>query len=78
MTVKGFFKSTAFKCIITLLAILLVCGVFLTVANGFLQVSEEERFDRAIKKLYGKDVTVERIEDLSDQKTKAKRASAVR
>lgn len=68
MTVKGFFKSTAFKCIITLLAILLVCGVFLTIANGFLSVSEEERFDRAIKKLYGKDVTVERI-DLSNQKT---------
>lgn len=69
MTVKGFFKSTAFKCIITLLAILLVCGVFLTVANGFLSVSDNERFDRAIKKLYGKDVTVERIEDLSNQKT---------
>lgn len=68
MTVKGFFKSTAFKCIITLLAILLVCGVFLTVADGFLHVSEKERFDRAMKKLYGSEVDTEEI-DISGTKT---------
>lgn len=59
MTVKGFFKSTAFKCIITLLAILLVCGVFLAVANGFLAVSKGEKLERAVAKVYdGTEVTV--------------------
>ncbi len=61
MTVKQFFKSTAFKCIVTLLAILLICGVFLTVMYGFLEVSDEERFERAINKIYGKSVTTEAV-----------------
>lgn len=59
MTVKQFFKSTAFKCIITLLCVLLVSGIFLTVMNGLLSVSDEERLSRAISKIYGKEVTVE-------------------
>lgn len=62
MTVKQFFKSTAFKCIVALLSILLVCGIFLTVMYGFLEVSAEERFARAIKKIYGQDVTTEEID----------------
>lgn len=53
MTVKQFFKSTAFKCIITLLGILLVCGVFLTVMYGFLEVSKGEKLQRAVSKVYG-------------------------
>lgn len=57
MTVKQFFKSTVFKCLVTLLCVLLVCGVFLTVMNGLLEVTDQERFDRAIKKIYGKSVT---------------------
>lgn len=68
MTVKKFFKSTAFKCIITLLAILLICGVFLTIADGFLHVSEEEKFNRIVKKIYGKEVDCEEV-DISDAKT---------
>lgn len=56
MTAKQFFKSTAFKCIITLLCVLLISGVFLTVMNGLLEVSPEERFQRALSKIYGKSV----------------------
>lgn len=52
MTVKGFFKSTSFKCIITLLCILLISGLFLTVAYGFLEVTEGEKLQRAIGKIY--------------------------
>lgn len=64
MTVKQFFKSTTFKCIIALLCILLVCGVFLTVAYGFLEVTEGERLQRAINKLYGgNEVTVYGLND---------------
>lgn len=61
MTVKQFFKSTTFKCIAALLSILLVCGVFLTIMYGFLEVSDEERFDRAVKKIYGEEVSTEEI-----------------
>lgn len=58
MTVKGFFKSVTFKCIAALLSILLVCGILLTVAYAFLEVTASERADRAVAKIYsGIDVT---------------------
>lgn len=76
MTVKEFFKSKAFKCIVALLSILLVCGIFLTVMYGFLEVSAEERFDRAIKKIYGKEITTEEI-DLSALNTEFEYSSVV-
>ena len=53
MTVKQFFKSTAFKCIVVLLSVLLVCGVFLTVMYSFLRVTEGERLQRAVQAIYG-------------------------
>ncbi|MCM1546459.1 MAG: hypothetical protein NC033_05425 [Clostridiales bacterium] len=59
MTVKQFFKSTAFKCIAVLLAILLVCGILLTVCNSLFYVSAEEKLQRAISKIYGETVTYE-------------------
>lgn len=59
MTVKQFFKSTSFKCIITLLCVLLLSGIFLTVMNGLLEVTDEERLARAISSIYGKNVTVQ-------------------
>lgn len=68
MTVKQFFKSTAFKCIVVLLSILLICGVFLTVMNGLLEVTDEERFARAVQKIYGKSVETEEI-SLDGEKT---------
>ena len=57
MTAKQFFKSTAFKCIAVLLSIILVCGILLTICNSLFYVSDEERFERAINKIYGKPVT---------------------
>ena len=59
MTVKQFFKSTTFKCLVTLLSILLVCGIFLTIMHGLLEVTAEEKLSRAISKIYGKNVTTE-------------------
>ncbi|MDE6613022.1 MAG: hypothetical protein K2K28_00500, partial [Clostridia bacterium] len=61
MTIKQFFKSTAFKCIITLTCVLLVSGIFLTIMNGLLAVSDAERFERAINKIYGKSVKTETV-----------------
>lgn len=61
MTAKQFFKSTTFKCLITLLCVLLVSGIFLTVMNSLLKVTDQERFDRAINKIYGKSVKTDAI-----------------
>lgn len=52
MTAKEFFKSNAFKCLVTLLCVLLVSGVLLTCAYGFMEVSKGERLQRAIGKIY--------------------------
>lgn len=68
MTVKQFFKSKSFKCIVALLSILLVCGIFLTIMYGFLEVSDEERFARAVNKIYGQEVTTEQV-NIEDIKT---------
>lgn len=62
MTVKQFFKSTAFKCIAVLLSILLICGVFLTIMYGLLEVTPEEKFARAVQKIYGKSVKTQTVE----------------
>lgn len=56
MTVKQFFKSTAFKCILVLTCIALVAGGLLAILNDVLYISPEERTQRAIKKIYGKEV----------------------
>lgn len=58
MSAKEFFKSTSFKCIISLLCILLVCGVFLTIAYGFMEVTDGERLQRAISKIYDPNLSV--------------------
>ena len=70
MTAKQFFKSTAFKCIAVLLSILLICGVLLTVCNSLFFVSEEERFARAVNKIYGKQVETVKVEITEDMTTK--------
>ena len=73
MTAKQFFKSNVFKCLITLLCVLLVSGIFLSIANGFLEVTDEEMFQRKLNKqisaVYdGKSLTVEEV-DISGQST---------
>lgn len=70
MTAKQFFKSTAFKCIAVLLSILLVCGILLTIFNSLFYVSAEEKFDRAVKKIYGKSVETEKVVLTDDMKVK--------
>ncbi len=71
MTVKSFFKSNVFKCLVTLLCVLLVSGIFLTIMNGLLAVSDEERFQRDIQKIYGKSVSL-RKESVADYNDNAK------
>ncbi len=52
-----FFKSTWFKCIFTLLAIAVVASGLLALLNDLLFISPEERTARAIKKIYGYEVS---------------------
>ncbi len=68
MTAKKFFRSISFKCIVVLLAIVLFSGIFLTFFNDLFEVTDEERFQRALSKIYGKSVTTEEI-DLTDETT---------
>lgn len=51
---KNFFSSIWFKCISTLLIIIVISGGLLSVLSDVLYVSPEERTERAIKKIYGK------------------------
>lgn len=69
MKEKSFFKSTAFKCLVTLLSIILVCCIFLTFCNSLFYVSDAERLDRAVAKIYGKSVATEEIELTDEEKT---------
>lgn len=72
MTVKQFFKSQAFKCIIVLVCIAMVAGGLLAILNDLLAVSEEERTQRAIEKVYGtpmnyEDLTQDYSQSLSNE-----------
>ena len=71
MTAKQFFKSTTFKCLVTLLCVLLVSGIFLTVMNSLLKVTDQEKFDRAINKIYGKSVKTEAVQVVDFDSDKA-------
>lgn len=73
MTAKQFFKSTAFKCIAVLLSVLLVSGVLLAVAYGFLEVTDEERFSRKIGVMYGGEAVTATEQDISGKKHQRKR-----
>lgn len=67
MTCKQFFKSQAFKCIAVLMSILLICGVLLAVCWGFLEVTDEERFNRKIGTVYGGDKVTAVEQNISDK-----------
>ena len=62
MTVKEFFKSKTFRCIVVLLCIALVSGGLLAIMNDLLNVSEEERVMRTVKNIYGKEMEYTEIE----------------
>lgn len=54
---KNIFKSDIFKCIAVLLTIMVIAGGLLAILNDVLFVSDSERLNRAVKKVYGKEVT---------------------
>ncbi|MEG1394298.1 MAG: hypothetical protein RR993_01725 [Clostridia bacterium] len=56
MKAKDFFKGQAFKSILVLTLIALVVGGLLAILNDVLFISDEERTQQAIKKIYGKEV----------------------
>ncbi|MGN1077505.1 MAG: hypothetical protein ACI4ST_03235 [Candidatus Gallimonas sp.] len=57
MTAKKFFKSTAFKSVSVLLAIVLIAGALLAILNDVLYVTPAERRNRVFAKIYGGNVT---------------------
>ena len=67
MTVKQFFKSNAFKSLAVLLAIVIIAGGLLAIFNDLLFVSDEERFNRTIEKIYGGSATVEETLTITDE-----------
>lgn len=68
MTCKEFFKSTSFKCILVLVCIALVSGGLLAILNDLWKVSDEEKINRAIQQVFGKDqkVALAKTFDLQD------------
>lgn len=58
-------KKSIIKCVVVLMAITIICCVLLAVLNDLLYVSDSERTMRAIKKVYGKEMTytVETIDE---------------
>ncbi len=50
---KKFFSNIWFRCISTLLIIICISGASLSILSDILHVSDKERTDRAIKKIYG-------------------------
>lgn len=71
MTTKEFFKSNAFKSLAVLIAIVLVAGALLAVFNDLLYISEEERLNRTLSSIYGKEVTAETVELTDEEKQTA-------
>ncbi|MBO4988703.1 MAG: hypothetical protein J6D37_00080 [Clostridia bacterium] len=61
MTVKQFLKGNAFKSLVVLLIIVILCGGVLSVCNHFLFVSDEERNLRAYSKLLTDDSVKEEL-----------------
>ena len=75
MTVKQFFKGTAFKCIIVLMSVLLISGILLAICWGFLEVTDEERFNRKIGAVYGGETVTAVEQDLSGKNVKVNDAT---
>jgi len=71
MTVKEFFKSKTFLCIVVLLCIALVAGALLSIMNDLLYVSAEERVARTIKSIYGQEMAYTVVYDIVQESEKA-------
>ena len=63
----NFFKSTAFKCVTVLVCLMVVLGGALALLNSLWSVSPEERTARAIKKIYGTEVSYVTLLDIDSQ-----------
>ena len=70
MTVKEFFKSKTFLCIVVLLCIALVAGALLSIMNDLLFVSPDERVARTIKSIYGTEIEYETVYDVEAEMQK--------
>jgi len=53
---REFFSSASFKSIVVLILIAVVLGGALSILNDVLYVSAEEEVNRAIKKIYGREI----------------------
>ncbi len=62
------FKSVWFRCIATLLVIILFSGVSISVLSDILYVSPQERTDRGIIKVYGSLVDYKTVFDIDNEK----------
>ena len=69
MTAKEFFKSNAFKSLAVLIAIVLVAGALLAVFNDLLYISDEDRLNRTLSKIYGGPVSAETVELSEEDRT---------
>ena len=63
-----FYKTTWFKCVAVLLSILLVSGALIAILSDLLFVSPEMRTNRAIKKIYGEEMTYSVVFDADGEK----------
>ena len=61
-------KSVWFRCITTLLVIILFSGVSISILSDVLYVSPQERTDRGIVKVYGSLVKYDTVFDIDNEK----------
>ena len=71
MTVKQFFRSKTFLCIVVLLCIALVAGATLSIMNDLLFVDDAERVARTVKNIYGTQIDYETVYDVEEEMQKA-------
>ena len=70
MTVKQFFRSKTFLCIVVLLCIALVAGATLSIMNDLLYVDDAERVARTVKNIYGSAIDYVTVYDLEEEMQK--------
>ncbi len=69
MKTKDFFKSNSFKCILVLLIITLVCGAVIAACAVLFRVSDEERLNRSLAKIYGSVEDIPKYSEITVRKS---------
>jgi hypothetical protein len=69
MTVKQFFKSTAFKSLAVLLSIVIIAGALLAILSDLLHVSDEEKLNRVVANIYGDGASVEKTLEITEEQS---------